>query len=143
MVLDCVDWDHIAKSQICKWMFWKKYMNLLLFNNYLVLCTVLKWRVVVGARRMSPTGCPASVWALGTNVCFIKNRSKLISVLLLCLLRIFIKHKFCNLTDPAVNQTSPEGNAGHLFGIWICGCSLFYLLTYTAYVVHVLTTSWA
>ena len=30
-------------------------------NKYLVLCTVSKWRVVVGAKWMVPTACPGRV----------------------------------------------------------------------------------
>ena len=36
-------------------------------NKYLVLCTVSKWRLVVGAKWMAPTACPARVWTLGTR----------------------------------------------------------------------------
>ena len=36
-------------------------------NKFLVLCTVLKWRVVVGAKRMVPTAYPARIWSLGTR----------------------------------------------------------------------------
>ena len=35
-------------------------------NKYLVLCTVSKWMVVVGAKWMVPTACPARVWKIGT-----------------------------------------------------------------------------
>ena len=36
-------------------------------NKYLVLWTVPKWRVAVGAKQMAPTACPARVWTLGTR----------------------------------------------------------------------------
>ena len=51
------------------------YFNLILAKNKkiqlgnkdLVFITVLKWRVVFGAKRMVPTAYPARVWTLGTR----------------------------------------------------------------------------